>query len=284
MSDTYSAGAVVQPGGFLKGLVISADYYNIKINNTIGTPGAQITLNQCIQTGNPTFCALVQRDPTNGSLFLGTVGQVVNTNVNVGRLQTRGVDVAGSYRFDFDRVGFGKFGSLGLDYTATFLNKLVASPGSVIGTTSSFDCAGLYGTVCSAATGTQNNGFAPAPKFRSKLRATVNAPGDVQFSVNWRHLSGVNVDASSTNVFLSAPSNVFASDRRIKAFDYIDVSTAIRVADKFSLRVGANNVFDRDPPLVGSANLSATIGNGNTYPQVWDAQGRYVFAGITADF
>ncbi len=284
VSDTYSAGAVLQPGGFLKGLVISADYYNIKINNTIGTPGAQITLNQCVNTGNPVFCTLVQRDPSNGSLFLGTVGQVINTNVNVGRLQTKGVDVAGSYRFDFDRIGFGSLGSLGLDYTATFLNKLVASPGSVINGVSSFDCAGLYGTICSAATGIQNNGFAPAPKFRSKLRATVNVPGNVQFSVNWRHLSGVNVDASSPNPFLSNPSAVFASDRRIPSYNYFDVSTAIRVADKFSLRVGANNVFDKDPPLVGSINLSATIGNGNTYPQVWDAQGRYLFAGVTVDF
>ncbi len=282
VSDTYSAGAVLQPGGPLKGLVVSADYYNIKINNTIGTPGAQITLNQCVQTGNPVFCNLVQRDPTNGSLFLGSVGQVVNTNVNVGRLQTRGVDVAGSYRFDFDRVGLGMLGSLGLDYTATFLNKLIASPGSVIGTTSSFNCAGLYGTICSAANG--QNGFTPAPKFRSKLRGTVNFPGNIQFSANWRHLSGVNVDASSTNVFLSTPGNVFPSDSRIKAYDYFDLSTAIRVADKFSLRVGANNVFDRDPPLVGSLNLSGTIGNGNTYPQVWDAQGRYLFAGVTVDF
>ncbi len=282
VSDTYSAGAVLQPGGFLKGLVVSADYYNIKINNTIGTPGAQITLNQCVNTGNPVFCSLVQRDPTNGSLFLGTVGQVVNTNVNVGRLQTRGIDVAGSYRFDFDRIGFGRLGSLGLDYTATFLDKLIASPGSVINGVSSFNCAGLYGTVCSAANG--QNGFAPAPKFRSKLRATVNVPGNVQFSVNWRHLSGVNVDASSTNAFLSNPSAVFPSDRRIPSFNYFDISTAIRVADKFSLRVGANNVFDKDPPLVGSINLSGTIGNGNTYPQVWDAQGRYLFAGITVDF
>lgn len=283
VSDTYSVGVVLQPGGFLKGLVISADYYNIKVNNTISTRGAQISLNQCLASGDPTFCSLIQRDSTNGSLYLGTVGQVVNTNVNVGRLQTRGIDVAGSYRFEFDRVGLASLGSLGLDYTATFLDKLVAGPGVIRADgTSTFNCAGLYGTICSAANG--NLGFAPAPKFRSKLRATVNAPGNVQFSVNWRHLSGVNVDASSTNGFLNSPGIVFASDRRLPAFDYIDLAVAIRVADKFAFRVGANNLFDRDPPLVGSNNLSGTIGNGNTYPQVWDAQGRYLFAGFTVDF
>ena len=274
-SDTYSAGAVLQPGGFLKGLVVSADYFNIKVNSTIGTPGAQISLNQCVQTGNPIFCSLVQRDPSNGSLFLGTVGQVLNTNVNVGRLQTRGVDLAGSYRFDFDKIGLGMLGSLGLDFSGTFLDKLLVSPGATLADgTTSYDCRHLYGVTCGI----------PEPVFRSKLRATINLPSNVQLSANWRHLSGVFVDAASPNGFLSSPSTVYASDRYLPSFNYFDLSMAIRVADKFSFRVGANNVLDTDPPLVGSNNLSGTFGNGNTYPQVYDAQGRYIFAGITIDF
>ncbi|WP_174285956.1 TonB-dependent receptor domain-containing protein [Sphingomonas bacterium] len=284
VSDTYSAGAVIAPReGVLRGLVISADYFNIKVKGAISTVGAQIILNQCLATGSSSFCSLVQRDPTNGSLFLGTVGQVVNTTINVGQLQTRGVDVAGSYRFDFERAGLHNIGSLGLDYTGTFLINLKDSPGTTLADgTTTFDCAGYYGVVCSAANGT--NGFAPAPKYRSKLRVTYNAPSNFQISLNWRHLSGVNVDASSPNSFLSRPSLVFASDSRLPAYNYFDLSTSVRIADKFSLHVGANNITDKDPPLVGSNNLSGTIGNGNTYPQVWDSLGRYIFAGVTVDF
>ena len=43
------------------------------------------------------------------------------------------------------------------------------------------------------------------------------------------------------------------------------------------------NVFDKDPPLVGT-NCAATYCNGNTYPQVYDALGRYMYVGLTADF
>lgn len=77
---------------------------------------------------------------------------------------------------------------------------------------------------------------------------------------------------------------MFASDRCLPSFDLIDILASIRVADKFSFHVGANNVFDRDPPLVGSSNLSGTYGNGNSYPQVYDAMGWYIFAGVTVDF
>ena len=276
VSDTYTAGAVIAPTqGVLRGLVLSADYFNIKVKGAIGTVGAQIILNQCLASGSSTFCSLIQRDPTNGSLFLGTTGQVVNTLINVGQLQTRGVDVAGSYRFDFERVGLNNIGSLGFDYTGTFLINLKQAPGTTLADgTTTYDCAGYYGANCGT----------PSPKYRSKLRVSYNAPGNFQLSLNWRHFSGVNVDASSTNGFLANAGSVFASDSRIKSFDYFDLSTSIRVADKFSLHLGVNNIADRDPPIVGSNNLSAVFGNGNTYPQVYDALGRYIFAGVTVDF
>ena len=45
-----------------------------------------------------------------------------------------------------------------------------------------------------------------------------------------------------------------------------------------------NNILDRDPPLVGSNACPAGICNGNAYTQVYDALGRYIFAGVTLDF
>ena len=49
-----------------------------------------------------------------------------------------------------------------------------------------------------------------------------------------------------------------------------------------SLRLGVNNVLDEDPPL--SSVVGTAPGNGNTYPQVYDALGRYIFMGATFDF
>jgi len=46
-------------------------------------------------------------------------------------------------------------------------------------------------------------------------------------------------------------------------------------------RAGINNLFDKDPPVVGSDDAPA---NGNTYPQIYDSLGRYIFATVIARF
>jgi outer membrane receptor protein involved in Fe transport len=49
-----------------------------------------------------------------------------------------------------------------------------------------------------------------------------------------------------------------------------------------TIRLGVNNVFDKEPPL--STSTGAVFGNGNTYPQVYDALGRFIFARVTFDY
>ncbi|HZZ67238.1 MAG TPA: TonB-dependent receptor, partial [Phenylobacterium sp.] len=62
ISDTYTAGVVWQPT-FAPGLSVSADYFDIRIDQFISRIGATLELTQCVATGNPTFCSLVHRDP-----------------------------------------------------------------------------------------------------------------------------------------------------------------------------------------------------------------------------
>jgi outer membrane receptor protein involved in Fe transport len=52
--------------------------------------------------------------------------------------------------------------------------------------------------------------------------------------------------------------------------------------ESYEVRFGINNVMDEDPPL--SSQVGSGAGNGNTYPQVYDALGRYMFMGLTAKF
>ena len=64
--------------------------------------------------------------------------------------------------------------------------------------------------------------------------------------------------------------------------NYFDLAGSWRAKDYLTLRAGVNNVFDEDPPL--SSVVGTAPGNGNTYPQVYDALGRYVFMNATFDF
>ena len=76
----------------------------------------------------------------------------------------------------------------------------------------------------------------------------------------------------------------YESDRVLKARDYIDLSTTWTMGDNLKFRAGINNLFDVDPPLTGASNCPTGSCSGNTWPQLYDAFGRYAFIGLTADF
>lgn len=89
---TFTAGATMQPGGALRGLRLSADYYKIRVDSAIATLGAQVIVNTCNTTNAADICGLVTRD-SNG--ILKSV-QVLYLNLN--RVDMRGIDIEGSYR------------------------------------------------------------------------------------------------------------------------------------------------------------------------------------------
>ncbi|MCX6550883.1 MAG: TonB-dependent receptor, partial [Acidobacteria bacterium] len=93
-ADTYTVGLVLMPKG--TGITLALDYYNIKINNTIGTLTSNDIQNQCAKTGLAMFCGLVHRDRF-GSTWATNDGYIITTNQNVGKLGSEGLDINGGY-------------------------------------------------------------------------------------------------------------------------------------------------------------------------------------------
>ena len=56
------------------------------------------------------------------------------------------------------------------------------------------------------------------------------------------------------------------------------------IADEFTFRLGVQNLFDKDPPLVGASAGATDVNAANTFPTVYDSLGRTFFAGVTAKF
>jgi outer membrane receptor protein involved in Fe transport len=65
---------------------------------------------------------------------------------------------------------------------------------------------------------------------------------------------------------------------------YFDLSGNWRVKEGLTVRAGVTNIFDRDPPISALAAEQVGVGNGNTFPGVYDALGRQFFIGLTAEF
>jgi iron complex outermembrane receptor protein len=281
-SDAYTLGVVWQPS-FLPGFNVSVDYFDIKVDDYIAPIGADLIVNRCVQTLSPQFCDLVHRD-AEGSLWLSNQGYVIDQTVNIGSLRTSGVDFNAGYRISFDDLGIENMGSLGFNFVGTYLDRLESQ---ALRGDEPFDCAGLYGTICSVA-----GGFtAPNPKWRHKARVTWNTPleygewfHDFSMTLQWRHFDKVTLDAYDDHPQLNNPGLQYATDKTLASRDYFDLTASWTMRDNLNFRAGVNNLFDKDPPLNGSSNCPSGPCNGNTWPQVYDAFGRYLFIGLTADF
>ncbi len=275
-SDTITFGFVARPT-FLPGFSFTADYFDIKVKDYIGGIGADTILSQCLSTKSPTFCNLVHRDSA-GSLWLSPEGYVQDTTLNTGSLHTKGIDIDTSYRFDLDDIGLKDMGRVSINLVGTWLKDLKTQP---LPGGETYDCAGYYGTIC----GSSSSSTAASPTWRHKLRTTWTTPwSGLSITTQWRYTGAVDLDALSKDAQLNVPDQVAATDVRLKSRSYIDLSAAFAVRDVYKVNIGFNNLFDIDPPIFGSTNCVSGQCNGNTFPQVYDALGRYGFVRVSRDF
>jgi len=168
----------------------------------------------------------------------------------------------------------------------TYVDEYIVTPQASIPSTR-FNCAGLFGDICSSAAATGN----PVFRWRHTLRSTWSTPWQgLDVTASWRYFSAMKLDALSPQANLSAApatvanGGIASTDAAIKAYNYLDLSAAVKIMDKMTFRVGVNNVFDKDPPIIGGSNLPGVVGNGNTFPQVYDALGRFIFGQLTVQF
>lgn len=251
-STSVTAGLVLQP---TRGLTLSVDYFDIKVEDNISIVSPNTALTKCLDTGNPVFCSLVQRDRL-GTLWLLDVGRVQATNVNIGSIRTTGIDFAASLSQRLGTMG-GMTASFQGTYTTRFEVEEVPGDGT-------YDCVGYYGP---------SNCRPPSPKWRHRARAVWNSPFNVDIAATWRHIAKVKVETSSDNALLRGPFNMVEAE--LGARNYFDLAFNWRPFRGVELSAGVNNVFDKDPPLSSLAGTG--VGNGNTFPGVYDALGRKVF-------
>ena len=276
-ADTKTFGVVLQPS-FAPRLSVTIDYYDIKVKKAIQSFGADAILAACTNDVNPLACSLVHRNPASGSLWLTPDGYVTDLAQNIGFIHTKGIDVGANYSHEI-----GRWGSVSGSLNGTWVDKYLVNNGL----SPTYNCAGFYGVTCS---GLNTLPTAPTPRWRHKARVTYTAPNGIALSLQWRYFGKVKVDYSSSDTALNG-NVIFDPGSTIKAQNYFDLATTFRVGDKTNFRLGVNNIFDKQPPLVTSG--SGAVGgsacptgpcNGNTYPAVYDALGRYIYIGATIEF
>jgi iron complex outermembrane recepter protein len=263
-ADTWSAGIVLEPA-FVPRLSLSVDYFDIRVKNLVGSVNPNLAMTNCLSSGDPFFCGLINRG-AGGTLFLNDTGYFRRFNVNTGSLSTRGIDVALDYRVPTDRLG-----TFALNLAGTYLAEyetvpLPGSPASDV-----YDCKGLYGGLCGR----------PRPEWRHRMLGTWSSPGGVGVNLTWRYISAVKIAQTSDQPALAG--SYAALNERLNSRSYFDLAFTFDAKENIRFTLGMNNLFDKQPPLTTTAAIEDG-GNGNTYPQFYDAAGRYLFTSASLRF
>lgn len=262
-SDSYTVGGVYQPS-FVPGLAISVDYYDITVNKVISSVSAQTIVDQCYDqpTLNNLFCGLFQRNTTGATLPTGEIpfqiieGSLLQSSLNFAKLTARGIDSEITYRHEIGEIGTLNFK---LNYTHVLERSNFLNP---------------------SAPGEEDRvlGELGDPKDRFSLDTSIKHG---KFTVGYRmKYIGKQVLNSFEDFFSvqgNPPQNADYADRKYypRVF-YHDIRASLDVNDKFNIYGGIDNVTNKLPPL----GLSG-IGGGSG---IYDARGRFFFAGVQAKF
>jgi outer membrane receptor protein involved in Fe transport len=271
-ADTVTLGTVLTPH-FIRGFYASVDYWDINVMDAIGTLPFTGTLAGCYNDNISALCNSISRDPSTGTLT-GTEGFVSAQEQNLSSLHKRGWDFQMDYHFRLrDTHILPDWGSVDLNMMGTYLvfDKVT------VPVEGQYNCAGQFGATCGQSD----------PHWRHQFRATWATPWKVDLSLRWRYIAQVLADVNSTNPNLNGLNSLGAMttvDAKIPAYSYFDLTAQWRVRDNISLRLGVNNIFDKDPPILDTSSFPLTAGSGNTYPGLYDPLGRTIFINLTAKY
>ncbi|WP_252260146.1 TonB-dependent receptor domain-containing protein [Erythrobacter aurantius] len=282
-SDSWTVGAVLRPS-FLPGLTLTADYFNITIEDAITTVGLQTQFDLCFGSSGARNLSDTACLPFVGVRNSAGIIDVNNPprlgGQNVAEFAVAGVDIELNYSTD---VGFSLFGTdgsrLNFNILATYTDEssfipLVGSP--------QVDCAGLFAGQCGEPT--------PEWKWNSRL-SWIDGP--VTTSIRWRHLGSVTSEDSVLNGG-SVDYASFNGIDQISSYDLFDLTFSVEASDNVTITAGINNLFDKLPgtPLFDANGIvtnrpnSLLLGDNqeqaNTYPSTYDVLGRDFF--ISAAF
>jgi iron complex outermembrane receptor protein len=233
MYGVVYAPSWVENISWIGGLEFEVNYFDIEVDGAIQALDAQVQLDGCVASLDTALCSGISR--TSG----GVINGFSNKLTNIGGIETEGFDFTFSYASPDT-----KYGNFGLRWVGTSLDSYTET----IPTSDGFVDLDLEGTE----KGDPERGF-PELKWNMYLDWSYN-----NWSAGWTTRYVDSLDERCTD---SAAGLGFCSGATNQLDDvyYNDVQVTWRPELSFgdvSLQVGANNVFDEDPPECYSCALN----------------------------
>jgi len=227
-SDSFNAGLAFSPEvSWARDLTITADYYNLDIDDAVQgrSPGDVITA--CVTTGDPGFCDAVQRTSS------GQIDLVDNQLQNIGSIESSGFDIGVSY--SSHETSLGLFGSR---FNATILEEYLERTPNPDGSETVTDRTGTH---------TQETFERAFPELRMTSTVTWQSNSDRwSGSMTFRYVD--DMEAANGETLDSA------------LFTDMQVSYIPNLADDaVTVTLGFNNIFDEDPPVLDTSLVGVSL-------------------------
>ncbi len=261
-SESYTAGLVISPR-WVPGLVISADYYNIRIKNTIfaggivGNTNPDLVLLGCYGPAqNQAFCNLITRDG------VGNIIQINSLNTNFGTERNEGIDYEISYDTAAAHLDLPIKGSLHFDLEAS--QQFAHTTQNPDGTNNQYTGYFLYA----------NESIQPKWKGKVQLDYRMDA-----WTFHWE----TQYFEHTENFDPTAGGHV--GGNFIPDLFYHRISASYTFSDfgfakKTRLTLGIDNLADQDPPFLSGDGICKC----NTLAGPFDMTGRFFYGRISTSF
>ena len=242
-AETVTVGAVYTPE-YLPGFWVTIDYWQISVEDAIGSISRQLTVNQCVDqpTTNNQFCTNVFRDPT--SLQIRTVNTFIQ---NLARQEVTGVDFDFNYEFEVGSSGSAELSLLG---TYVFDDELQQFSGSTV--------QDLVGEIAH-------------PEWKATAQVVYRRE---PFTLAW---STRFIDSALKDKSISSAANM------VDEVWYSDAQIRYEINDDFEVYFGIDNVFDEDAPIIASPHIRADLSS-QTASEVYDPIGMRFYLGANVNF
>ncbi|KQR82104.1 TonB-dependent receptor domain-containing protein [Sphingomonas sp. Leaf343] len=269
---SYTAGVVIQPTS-IPGFSATVDWYNIAITGAFEWSRWGMAFDQCYNEKINFWCNIYKRDPQTGR-----VTEIDARYSNSGRTESQGFDFSLGYNIDPRRLGIAdNAGTFAVNFSGTLATRLTRQ---FAPNTPTWQCNGYHGFNCGE----------PSPKWRHVTGINWALPwvkGGV--GLTWRYTGSTKISKLSKDTTLAArptPTNpdVYPLIARLPAYSYFDFAANVAVNRYLDLRFNMQNLFDKDPPLIGDGPFGGVGQYQNTYSSYYTIRGRTLRVGLTARF
>lgn len=252
-AETFTAG-IVFDFEWLQGVRISVDYFDLKVEDTIGELGAALACYDVANTSHA-FCENITRDPVTYNVV-----RIYEPVINRGLLQVEGIDTQISLESDLPSgmAIFDAAASLSVDIVWTHMLRNTYQEtafGSVI------DCVGTFAWPCK-----ENRDTVTYPTDRVALGTTYYS-GDLDIRLSARWIGEVE-NGLLRNGWVYGLSNLDLGNPIGKAKTYVDLGVGYRFNDTISGRLTIANLTETSPALMVDAWAA------NTDTTMYDVFGR----------